>query len=667
MPNSIQKTKGKKHTKLKNKLLLAIIPVVIVIVVVMIAVSAELSRSKLSKLAQSELESSAVNQADNIVSWLNENVKEFQTTKLLIETTNPDKKTLQSIIDSTYGRNKNAPEGLYLGGSNGEFIVASNSSLQSSNPASEIWYQQGITRVDMDYGRAYKNAEGKYVISASGILDDGSSDVKVIAADLSLDKISVIVNSGVKMKKASSFLVDTSDYTILAHRDEALVSSTLGTNSGDKFLNGIAEKITQRDYEATSIENNFASFQKITGTDWILVSYVEEDVIYSHIHTVNRILILVGIIAVILLFVLIRLVVTRITSPISAITKNITSMANGDFTITIDNSSNDEIGTMSNKVSEFVESMREMISNINEEAHKLKDESDNSNAVSQIMFDASQSQESAMACLNQTVDELALAVNEIAQNATVLAGVVADTQENSQKAGVSMKETISLAEDGRSDMEQLSVAMEQILNANTQLTHSIDKVGDASEEITKIVGMISSIASQTNLLSLNASIEAARAGEAGKGFAVVASEIGNLANNSSDSANNIAQLINEVRQLINEVVMEANASQESIRANTQLIENAVKTFDAIYKNIQITNELMLAMVDDVGKVNDVASNVAAISEEQAASADEILATSEDMVDKAKSITKSSQDVATNSHELANTSETLSEYVEKFKI
>lgn len=661
-----QGTAKAKTGKLRNKILLYIIPVVMVIVIVMIVISSQMMSSRLTESAKSELDASVTNQGDNIESWMTENLENFQTTKTLIETLNPDETTLQSIIDSTYDYNSNAPEGMYIGGE-GLFIKATDSERTCSDATAETWYQQGITRVGMNYGTAYQNAEGEYVISASGILDDGSGKIKVLAADLSLDKISVIVNSGVKMENASAFLVDTSDNTILAHRDASLISTTLSTDSGTNLMRAIAQKVADRDYEDVELADNLVAFQQISGTDWVLVSYIETDVIYADINKAVLILVCIGVIAILLLIILISVLVSKVISPLADITKNITAMAEGDFTIDVKVRSNDEIGAMGLKVSEFVGKMRDMMSNINNESEKLKVQSDNSDAVSKTMYNASQSQEEAMSSLNATVDELAAAVNEIAQNATTLASVVADTRENSQQAGDSMKATIKLSEEGREDMESLSSAMLEIQRANDQLVASVGKVGDASEEITNIVGMISSIAEETNLLSLNASIEAARAGEAGKGFAVVASEIGNLANDSSDSADNIAKLINQVRDLIQEVVSQANASAKSIRANTELINAAVNTFDRIYENIQISNDLITAMVDGVDKVNDVAANVAAISEEQAASADEILSTSESMVEKAQHITESSQDVAENAHELAGTSDTLTEYVQRFKI
>ena len=663
---SVKKTKTKQK-KIKNKLIMMLLPVVILSILALVLISATLSRRSMTSMATAQLDSSISNQADNIESWLNENLENFSSVKQVIEKTAADEASLQAILDSYYEYNKYCPDGVYVATASGDFYAARGASKSVSNPTAETWYQQGITSVNMKYGTAYENEEGVPVISASGILNDGSGQLKVIAADLSLDQISIIVNSGVKMDQAASFLVDTSDNTILAHRDPSRISTALSTTDSNKLMAAIAERVESRRYDTVALSGYQVAFAEVQGTDWVLVSYISDDIILKDVTTLMNILIIVGLIAVVLIVILINLLVTKVIAPLGNITKNITDMSAGDFTIEVKHESDDEIGLMGSKVGEFVDSMRRMLSTINEESERLKEQSDNSDRVSKNMYDASRSQADAMQNLNNTVDQLAVAVNEIAENATTLAMVVSDTRENSNQANESMKETVEISKKGRDDMEQLSVAMQGIKDSNDQLVEKINDVGKASEEITKIVGLIAEIADETNLLSLNASIEAARAGEAGKGFAVVASEIGKLAQNSAASAENISRLINDVQQAINLVVAQAEASAENIDANSELIDTAVDTFDQIYQNIEKSNGLLDLMIQDVQKVDDVASNVAAISEEQAASADEILETSHHMVEQANSITESSQDVADNSHELANTSETLTAYVQQFKI
>ncbi len=660
-------TVKKKNKKISSKLLMYILPVVIITVLALVNIAASVSKHRMTEMATETLESSISNQADNIEAWLAENLTYFQTVKHSIESANPTEEELTRILDSFYGYNSNSPKGFYIGTTDGKLYKATESDMSDANVTESTWFKQGISRIAMAYGTAYTNEQGETVISATGILNDGSDVIKIIGADVTLNKITIIVNSGVKMSDASSFLVDTNDNKILAHRNISLVGTTLSESSQDALLSGAAKAINSGDLSSKEISDNMVAFSEIAGTDWVLVSYIPTNIILRSVSQMGFILFAVGAAAIVLIVILILFVVKRVIAPLGNISNNIASMSEGDFTINIDSSSNDEIGVMGSKVSDFVASMRSMLSSISQESDKLQEESDNSDRVSKTMFEASQSQAEAMRQLNDTVDQLATAVNDIASNATTLAQVVADTRENSDKANASMKETIDISQQGRRDMDKLSDAMDGISNANERLVESINKVGSASEEITNIVGMIGEIAEETNLLSLNASIEAARAGDAGKGFAVVATQIAKLAQTSAESAQNISMLIDEVRKLIGEAVGQANESADSIRENSELINVAVGTFDKIYNNIQTSNGLIENMLDDIQKVDDVATNVAAISEEQAASADEILATSENMVEMANNITKSSQDVADNSHELAETSQTLTSYVQKFKI
>ena len=657
----------RKTRKISSKLLTFIIPVVVLTVFALVTIAASISKTRMTEMATETLESSISNQADNIEAWLDENLQYFNTVKHTMEAQNPDEDEIVPFLDSFYGFNSNSPEGFYLGTSDGKFYKASESSMSAGNVTDSMWFKQGLSRIRIGYGTAYTNDLGQTVISATGIYLDGSDNIKVLGADVTLDKISIIVNSAVEMKGASSFLVDTNDYRILAHRDVSLIGTNLSVSSTDELLAGATSSIMNNDLSSKEIAGNMVAFSAVSGTDWVLVSYIPKSVILKSVTQMGILLFIVGAVAIALIIVLILLVVRRVIAPLTHISENISAMSDGDFTIEVDSSSNDEIGLMGSKVSEFVASMKNMLASISAESEKLKEESDNSDRVSKTMYEASQSQADAMQQLNDTVDQLALAVNDIAENATVLANVVAATRDNSDKAHDSMRETVEISQKGREDMEQVSVAMGGISSANERLVEAIKKVGTASEEITKIVGMISDIAEETNLLSLNASIEAARAGEAGRGFAVVATQIAKLAQTSSESAGNISNLIEEIRKLIGDAVDQANASSENIKHNSELIGVAVNTFDQIYSNIQDSNVLIESMITDIQKVEDVSTNVAAISEEQAASADEILATSQNMVEMANNITKSSQDVADNSHELAQTSQTLTSYVQKFKI
>ncbi|RGX89669.1 methyl-accepting chemotaxis protein [Roseburia sp. OF03-24] len=659
--------KKQKTVSIKAKLLGVIIPVVIAIVVVLVVVAYQISAGIIKKYSQNLLQSSVENQASQIEAWLNENLASFQMAKTTIENLKPDDEELKTILDSYYGYNSNYPDGLYVADSAGQLITASESTKKESDVTNSTWYKEGLSRVNMAVGSAYQNADGVDVISASGILNDGSDKVRVISADMTLDRIAIIVNSFIEMNDAEAFLVDKTSGVILANRDSSLISQTLGAEGQSHFYQLTAEKVADKDYNFVTLDGNMTVFQEVEGTNWLLVSYIPTSIVLSDLTQLRNIMIVISVICIALLCVLIERVTHVVIKPVKEMTRVIAAMTSGDFTVSIKTKGNDEIAVMSHSVEKFIVSMKQMISEMGNVSGKLKNQADSSKGVSGEMSSAAGIQSQSMSELNATVDQLSVSVNEIAENATQLAGVAADTKSDSDMVESKMQETVAVSEKGRKDMERVGEALSNIEVSIHNLEEAVNKVGTASGEIVQIIKLIGDIADETNLLSLNASIEAARAGEAGRGFAVVAAEIGTLAKNSADSVAHITELITEINTLVEDAVRQAGNSAQDISGSAELIHTAVDTFDTIFKNIQETSTLIGNVVDKINQVDQVATNVAAISEEQAASSDEILATSESMLQQAKNISKNSDQVEQEADNLAVSADQLADQVKQFRI
>lgn len=659
--------KKKGNISIKAKLLGIIIPVVIAIILILVFTAYHVSSGIIESYSKNLLESSVNSQASKIEAWLEENLASMQMAKTMIEKLHPDETQLQTILDASCGYCENYPDGLFLADANGSFLKGTDSKKQEPNPKESMWYQEGMTRVNMAVGSAHQNPDGTNVVSASGLLNDGSDTVRVIAADMTLDRISVIVNSFIEMHDAEAFLVDKDSSVILASRDSDLISKTLGADGQSAFYKDVEKKVSGKSYDFCTLDGNMTVFKEVNGTNWLLVSYVPTNVVLADLVGLRNLMIIFSIISILVLCVLIERVTHVVIRPVKEMTRVITSMASGDFTVSMKVKGNDEIAVMGRSVEHFIASMKEMIRQMGHVSDRLEKQAGSSKNVSGEMNSAANIQSQSMTELNATVDQLSVSVNEIAQNATQLAGVVADTKEDSDKVEDTMRTTVEVSEKGKADMESVGNALHNIEISIHNLEEAVDKVGTASGEIVDIIKLIGDIAEETNLLSLNASIEAARAGEAGRGFAVVASQIGVLAKNSADSVAHITSLINEINGLVDDAVKQAGSSASDIESSADLIHIAVDTFDQIFQNIQETSHLIEGVVEKINQVDQVATNVAAISEEQAASSDEILATSESMLQQAKSISKNSEQVEAEAGNLAESADQLADQVKQFQI
>lgn len=653
----------KSITSIKTKILTAVSALVLILVLILILLSYMISKNIIEDKSKQVLELSVKNQASQMEAWMTESLNVFNTFKDNLETMDYTDEQIQTLLDSYLGKSSNYPDGFYIADSDGKVMQADGVEYKKSISDDPVWYTEGLTRVNMAFGDVFTNEAGEEVISASAILRD-SDKTRVIAIDVPIAHIQVIVNSFISMDDAQAVLIDRSTMNILSQSEDSL-SGSLSDDSG--FLGTIGNKIEEQDYDSISLDNNIVEFREISGTNWVLVSYVPEASIFAELVSLRTTMAIVAVVILIILLVLMERMVNYMIKPIKSLTDSIVMMASGDFTVDIKTNGNDEITVMGQSMKDFAASMRKMINDIVNASETLQGQAESSSTVSGGLYEASLTQSKTIDNLNETVDQLSASVQEIAENATSLAMVVSETKDSSMEAEQKMNETVTVAESGKSDMEKVGEAMNVIQSSINSLQESIDEVGTASSEINNIVSMIGEIADETNLLALNASIEAARAGEAGRGFAVVASEIGGLADDSNKSVQKIQGLIDQVTSLVAETVEKAKQSVDEISSSSELVNQAVNTFDTIYDNIINANHVVNNMASSMSQVESVATNVAAITEEQAASAEVISGNAGNIAAESQNITNDSEKVADTAKELADTSESLMTQIKSFRV
>ncbi|MDM8547615.1 methyl-accepting chemotaxis protein [Candidatus Venteria ishoeyi] len=237
----------------------------------------------------------------------------------------------------------------------------------------------------------------------------------------------------------------------------------------------------------------------------------------------------------------------------------ISDLADGDLTVTA-TVSEDFTGAIADALNFSIESLRDLVVSINQTAEQVSDAAQGTRKIGEQLTEASERQAQQIAKAGQAIIGMTNSVKKVSANAIDSADVAKKSVEIAGKGAKSVQDTIS--------------GMDNIREQIQETSKRIKRLGESSQEIGEIVGLIDDIADQTNILALNAAIQAAMAGDAGRGFAVVADEIQRLAERSGNATKQIDALVKTIQGDTNEAVSSMEQSTSNVVDGAKLAEVA---------------------------------------------------------------------------------------------
>lgn len=361
---------------------------------------------------------------------------------------------------------------------------------------------------------------------------------------------------------------------------------------------------------------------------------------------------IIGILIVLLIIVAIieYIVVNKAFRPIEAMKNGITKVSGGDYSVKL-KEGKDEFGQLAVKFNDMIKTIGKLLASVKSASSETAQYADSLYASVEASGTVIEQVTNKVTVMASRINTQTESTNEVLRSLQELSAGVDSVARNTTDVSQMSVETEQRAKHGNESVNSVKEQMEKISNSTKNTEKIISALKVRSDEISQIVQLITDIAGQTNLLSLNAAIEAARAGEHGKGFAVVADEVRKLADQSRTSAKQIEELILRIQDETDKAVASIKAESTYVVQGVELVEESGRIFSEILNStgevairlqeVSAATEQMAAGNQEVASTFEQLSSIAnqnnetieAITQsiqEQQASFESIISSAEDM-------------------------------------
>ena len=455
---------------------------------------------------------------------------------------------------------------------------------------------------------------------------------------------------------------------ILAHPKAELASTSAADNAelGPLLPEMLANPSGQESFQYNG-DNLLLYFKQIPSTGWIVGSVISEKLAYAEYYQLRNQYILIITVTLVVVLAAAYGVAARLIKPLKRLQLMSAQMSEGDFTGRVPSKGKDEFAelgvafnSMSDQLSQLLQQVQQSADRVQDISHDMENHTGNTQRIAEQISIATDELAQGSSSQAESVYEGSNRLTEMSHTVNGINGSIEQSVAMMQEATDAMHaglqavdHQVHLAEDNRKSIQQVG--------------ESIHLLADKSRKIEDIASMIRDISAQTNLLALNASIEAARAGEQGRGFAVVAGEVRKLAEQSSQSVDSIIVLLSEIQAASSQSVDEVTSAEQVTQQQVASVHDMRDVFarikhsvDGITHHVRQVPTATSELDSNAGKIAEVISSVAAMSEQSAASTEEVASSTQEQFNYITTISE-------RSRELTNHANTLFNEVKKFKI
>lgn len=489
---------------------------------------------------------------------------------------------------------------------------------------------------------------GKQIISVAAPVNNAmGSAVGVSGMDVSMESVIDLIDD-YKIGGEGYVMLLTGSGTFIYHPDAELIDTRIqDLNVSQNLLTAIENQSAELLEYTINGEKKFGYMSTIGDTGFVALSCISARQYYEAVMAAIVVLSAVFIIGFIFVLICVRKISAKIVSPLLELNETAMQLAEGNFDVSLNVTSEDEVGDLGRSIEKTVNRLKEYINYIDEISEVLTTMANGKlniqlkyayvgefQKVKEALIHISESMKDVMTNIVETANQVSVGSDDLAKAAQGLA-------EGSESQAAAIEElvatTITVAdqvEENKNDSEksaehtkEVTAMMETSKSQMDLMREAMDKIQESSQKVVGIIKTIEDIAEQTNLLSLNASIEAARAGEAGRGFAVVAGEIGNLANES-------ARAVNTTRDLIGVSLSEIEKGNALVKDVVDSLSQAVTKVEEVNEMIQRTAESAETQMQSVNQIRDGVEEMSQSIQDNSAMAEETSATSEELAAQA---------------------------------